>query len=103
MMLDRPPDAAPDCERAVALDPRHRDAHTNLGVVYAALGRPRDAEASYRRALAIEPGNGDANYNYGVLLAVTGRTGDARQLLGVACSARIAAACRLLSDHGKSP
>ena len=103
MMLDRPPDAAPDCERAVALDPRHRDAHTNLGVVYAALGRPRDAEASYRRALAIEPGNGDANYNYGVLLAVTGRTGDARQLLGVACSARIAAACRLLSDLGKSP
>jgi Tfp pilus assembly protein PilF len=103
MMLDRPPDAAPDCERAVALDPRHRDALTNLGVVYAALGRQGDAEASYRRALAIDPGNADANYNYGVLLAVTGRVTAARRLLGDACRARMAAACRLMSELGKTP
>lgn len=102
MMLQRPADAAGDCERAVAIDPRHRDAHTNLGVVYAALGRTGDAEASYRRALAIDPGNVDANYNYGVLLAVTGRASAARQRLGVACNARVSAACRLLSELAKS-
>jgi tetratricopeptide (TPR) repeat protein len=103
MMLGRPPDAVNDCERAIALDPRHRDAHTNLGVVYAALRRPADAEASYRRALAIDPGNGDANYNYGVLLVVTGRTSTARHYLGNACRARLAAACQLLSETGKTP
>jgi len=101
MMLERPPEAVTDCERAVGLDPRHRDAHTNLGVVYAALGRAGEAEASYRRALAIDPGNGDANYNYGVLLAITGRASEARRMLGVACGARITAACRLLAELPK--
>ena len=97
MMLDQPPRAVVDCERAVALDPRHRDAHTNLGVVYAALARYQDAEASYQRALAIEPANGDANYNYAVLMAVTGRAAAARRPLEIACAARIAAACELLT------
>jgi tetratricopeptide (TPR) repeat protein len=101
MMLERPQQAASDCERAVVLDSRHREAHTNLGVVYAALGRYRDAEGSYQRALAIDPGNGDANYNYGVLMAVTGRTAEARQRLGLACGARIAAACELLPGVAK--
>jgi tetratricopeptide (TPR) repeat protein len=103
MMLNRPADAVFDCERAVALDPRHRDAHTNLGVVYAAMGRAADAEASYRRALAIDPDNADANYNLGVLLVVTGRAGSARTYLGMACSSRIEAACRLLSQSRNSP
>lgn len=103
MMLEQPPQAASDCERAVALDPSHRDAHTNLGVVYAALGRYQDAGASYQRALAIDPVNGDANYNYGVLMAVTGRTAEARHRLGIACGARIAAACELLPGAAKKP
>ena len=78
--------------------PRHRDA-TRIG---RCVRRPRRSGAEgYRRALAIDPGNGDANYNYGVLLAVTGRTSDARRFLDAACSARIAAACRLLPDLAK--
>ena len=55
--IDRPDQALPDCEKAVSLNPRHRDALTNLGVVYGALNRPAEAEASYRRALDIEPSN----------------------------------------------
>jgi type IV pilus assembly protein PilF len=88
----------PDCRKAVALDPRNRDGHTNLGVVYAALNRAGEAEASYRRALAIDPRNGDANYNYGVLLLVTNRRDEARDYLGRGCDARVADACELLSN-----
>jgi type IV pilus assembly protein PilF len=97
MLLEHPRDALPDCEKAIALNPRHRDAHTNLGVVYAALNRTGEAEASYRRALDIEPSNPDANYNYGVLLAVLRRRDEARPFLTRACDARIPDACSLLA------
>lgn len=47
--------AIPEYERAVALNPRHRDAHTNLGICLGQTGRFDEAEAALRRALEIDP------------------------------------------------
>jgi tetratricopeptide (TPR) repeat protein len=42
-------------QKAIRIDPSYRDAHCNLGVLYARAGRPADARAEFEKALAIGP------------------------------------------------
>ncbi len=100
-MKSDPPSALSDCEKAVALDPRHRDALTDRGVVYAALGRTSEAMESYRRALEVDATNPDAHYNLGVLYLVRQQIEEARSHLTVACNARIRAACEMLPPFSR--
>jgi tetratricopeptide (TPR) repeat protein len=55
-------------EEALALDPRHADAHLNLGRLLHEQGKLPAAEARYRKARELEPGNALAAYNLGVVL-----------------------------------
>jgi serine/threonine protein kinase/Tfp pilus assembly protein PilF len=48
-------------ERAIALNPRHTQAHQFLGGAYLGVGRYDDAIAAIRRALEIEPNNAGAH------------------------------------------
>ncbi len=54
--LERYDDATKALERAVALAPRLKAAHYNLGLAHARQARWKDAEASYRQALALDRG-----------------------------------------------
>jgi tetratricopeptide (TPR) repeat protein len=63
--------AAYEC--ALALDPDHFAAHTNLGRLHHEAGELGAAEAHYRRALASAPHEATCWYNLGVLLEDTGR------------------------------
>jgi Flp pilus assembly protein TadD len=49
------PQAIAKLEKAVRLDPAYRDAHCNLGVLYARIGRIADARAEFQTALDIGP------------------------------------------------
>ena len=64
-------------ERALELDPRHADAHVNLGRLFHEEGAPAAAEKHYRAALEIDPQNETAVFNLGVALEDLGRTRDA--------------------------
>jgi tetratricopeptide (TPR) repeat protein len=64
-------------ERVVAIDPRHVDAHVNLGRILHEGGAPLAAEKHYRAALAIEPDHAVAVFNLGVALEDLGRMTDA--------------------------
>jgi len=63
--------------RAVDLDPRHVDAHVNVGRILHEAGDVHEAEAHYRAALALEPEDATAAYNLGVLLEDVGRRTEA--------------------------
>ncbi|MFQ5599676.1 MAG: tetratricopeptide repeat protein [Candidatus Krumholzibacteriia bacterium] len=72
------PDEAGDAyRRAVELDPRHVDAHVNLGRLLHEAGELRAAEEHYRTALQIEPEDATAAYDLGVLLQDLGRQAEA--------------------------
>ena len=47
--------AAAKLEDAIRMAPHYRDAHLNLGVLYARLGRTADARAEFQKALDIGP------------------------------------------------
>ena len=47
------PQAIAKLEKAIRIDPGYRDAHCNLGVMYARVGRIADARAEFQKALAI--------------------------------------------------
>lgn len=64
-------------ERVVAIDPRHVDAHVNLGRILHEGGVPLAAEKHYRAALALEPDHAVAVFNLGVALEDLGRMTDA--------------------------
>ena len=53
-------------QRAIAIDPRHANAHNNLGAVLRAAGRPEEAEVAYRTAISLDPGHVDAYTNLGI-------------------------------------
>ncbi|MCG6876974.1 MAG: tetratricopeptide repeat protein [Betaproteobacteria bacterium] len=59
-------------ERAVALDPRSPDAHSDLGNVYLMLGEDAKAERSYGAALALSAQHAPALANLGLLRARRG-------------------------------
>jgi tetratricopeptide (TPR) repeat protein len=49
------PQAIAKLEKAIRIDPSYRDAHCNLGVLYARVGRINDAHAEFQKALDIGP------------------------------------------------
>lgn len=52
---NEPLKAAAKLEEALRIDPDYRDAHTNLGALYARAGRVEEAKQHFRRALEIGP------------------------------------------------
>src|SRR4029077_533685 len=54
--------------KAVALNGRIPELHSNLGNAFMDLGRSTEAEASYRRALALKPDYAAAHNNLGNVL-----------------------------------
>ncbi len=59
--------------RAIELDPRHVDAHVNLGRLLHEAGRLGEAEVHYREALESAPDDHVAWFNLGVLLEGQGK------------------------------
>jgi tetratricopeptide (TPR) repeat protein len=55
-------------EHAIEIDPRHVQAHVNLGRLHHSQNRLADAEIQYRRALDAQPDNATALFNLGVAL-----------------------------------
>lgn len=78
--ITSPPEARAAYERVVAIDPKHVDAHVNLGRILHEGGAPLAAEKHYRAALAIEPDHAVAVFNLGVALEDLGRMTDAIDL-----------------------
>jgi tetratricopeptide (TPR) repeat protein len=72
-----PDDARDAYRRAVELDPRHADAHVNLGRLLHEKGETRAAESHYRVALDIDPRHPTAAFNLGVVLDDMKRDQDA--------------------------
>jgi len=70
-------DARDAYERALQLDPKHTDAHINLGRLLHEMRAPAAAEQHYRAALAIDPHHPIAAFNLGVALEDLGRTREA--------------------------
>ena len=64
-------------QRAIALDPGHANAHSNLGVLLRATGKTAEAETAYRTAIRLNPDHIDAYTNLGILLNGLGRTQEA--------------------------
>lgn len=63
---------------ALALDPRHADAHVNLGCLEHAAGRLASAESHYRAALAASPDHTTARFDLAVSLEDQRRLAEAR-------------------------
>jgi len=61
----------------VAANPRHADAHVNLGRLLHTSHRLREAEAHYVAALVARSGDATATFNLAVVLEDQGRTEDA--------------------------
>lgn len=59
--------------RALELDPRHADAHVNLGRLLHDEGQLSSATEHYRRAATLAPGDATAHYNLGVALEDQGQ------------------------------
>lgn len=69
---DADPAAAITAYRAaVELDPRHADAHVNLGRLLHEAGRPADALAAYEKAVELAPNDAVAHFNLGLALEDT--------------------------------
>ncbi len=65
---DEPDQARRAYERALALDPKHADAHVNLGCLEHEGGQLARAELHYRAALEAEAEHAVAAFNLGVVL-----------------------------------
>ena len=63
--------------RALAIDPRHRNALNNLGVALRSQGRLEAAVVVYRRALALDPDNPGLHTNLGNALRALARPQEA--------------------------
>jgi tetratricopeptide (TPR) repeat protein len=63
--------------RALELDPRHPDAHLNLGRLLHEMGEVKSANAHYRLAMSARPRDVIAAFNLGVSLQDLGRPLDA--------------------------
>lgn len=60
-------EAAEAYERAIALEPKHADAHLNLGRLLHEEGRLDEAERHYQAAVDVDPHHARAWYNLGVV------------------------------------
>lgn len=67
----RPAEALAEFERVLRLDPRHAEAHNNLGRALVQLGRPEEALRHVREAVRLNPNNAEARQNLGRLEAFT--------------------------------
>lgn len=65
-------------ESAIRIDPGYRDAHCNLGVLYARAGRADDALSELHRALEIGPPVATIYSNLALISAAVGRLPDAK-------------------------
>lgn len=72
-----PSEARDAYRRAVELDPRHADAHVNLGRLLHEAGEVRAAERHYRVALDADPEHPTATFNLAVALEDLGRREEA--------------------------
>ena len=81
LQMERPQDAVPVLERAVALDPEHVSALVNLATAYGQLERHADAERLLLRALDLEPEHAGAQTNLGTIFFVQERHAAAIQAL----------------------
>ena len=61
-------DARAALDRALAIEPGHAAANTQLGILLREQGKFHEAEQAYRKALATDPNHALAHYNLGVLL-----------------------------------
>jgi predicted TPR repeat methyltransferase len=74
--------------RAIAIDPSHANAYSNLGVVLRATGRPSESEAAYRTAIRLSPRHIDAYTNLGILLNALKRTEEAARCFSTVITLR---------------
>ena len=74
MELNRPVDAIPHFEAALALKRNSPQAHFNYGTALAAAGRLQDAVVQYHRALALRPDYAIAHNNLGTALLQLGQS-----------------------------
>lgn len=74
---NRPAEAIPPLERAVALDPAFPGACSNLGTALSAVGRDADAARYYEQALKQNPADPDANNNLGTMFYTARRMDEA--------------------------
>lgn len=63
--------------KALAIDPKDKSTHINLGALYIGLGRTAQAEQHFRRVVDLDPDNVKAHVNLGLVLFHHGRVGDA--------------------------
>ena len=73
-----PAEARAAYRRALEIDPKHADAHVNLGCLEHEAGHLREAERHYRTALGLRPGDATASFDLGVVLEDLGRLREAR-------------------------
>jgi len=64
-------------EHVLQIDPRHADAHVNLGRLLHEEGAPAAAEPHYRAAIETDPEHETAAFNLGVALEDLGKLGEA--------------------------
>ena len=78
VLEEKDPEAALEALlEAAELDPRHANAHLDLGRLLHESGDPESAETHYRRTLALRPGDPVAAYNLGVALEEQERKAEA--------------------------
>jgi Flp pilus assembly protein TadD len=65
-------EAIAEYQRALALNPNHKDALNNLGVDLARQGRMGQAASRFERLITLDPDNADAHTNLGVVLLAQG-------------------------------
>ena len=73
MEISSPPEAMAAYRRALEIDPRHADAHVNLGRLYHEARDLESAERHYRAALDAQPDFSMAAFNLAVVLEDAGR------------------------------
>jgi tetratricopeptide (TPR) repeat protein len=72
--LDRPAEAVPLFERAIAESPDHALAHYEMGWALMKIGEPRRAMAAFRTAVALRPDHAEARMTLAGLLLEAGET-----------------------------
>ncbi|MGE0353777.1 MAG: tetratricopeptide repeat protein [Gemmatimonadales bacterium] len=72
-----PDDARDAYQRALALDPRHADAHVNLGRLLYEASEVQEAAEHFRRALSLRRTHATAAFNLGIALEDLGRPREA--------------------------